>query len=276
MSELSKEDTLLEVNIEDIRVSPFQPRRVFFEEDLKELILSIKAVGLIHPPVVREIRNKDKVLYYELIAGERRWRALQLAGYKTIPVVLKPVLADDLAAEATLIENIQRVNLNPLEMAEAFKRLIVVFGLTQDKVAQKVGKKRSTVANYLRLFSLSEEIREKIHSGELSLGHAKVILSLEDEKLRQVLCQKIVSGQLAVREAEIEARRLVKAQAAPAKKRASFARLRLLRFLSKTIGRNLRLSCDCKTPRETYMRILFGRRRRRIKEFRKNFKCTFF
>ena len=103
-------------------------------------------------------------------------------------------------------------------MAEAFKRLIVVFGLTQDKVAQKVGKKRSTVANYLRLFSLSEEIREKIHSGELSLGHAKVILSLEDEKLRQVLCQKIVSGQLAVREAEIEARRLVKAQAAPAKK----------------------------------------------------------
>ena len=218
MSELSKEDTLLEVNIEDIRVSPFQPRRVFFEEDLKELILSIKAVGLIHPPVVREIRNKDKVLYYELIAGERRWRALQLAGYKTIPVVLKPALADDLAAEATLIENIQRVNLNPLEMAEAFKRLIVVFGLTQDKVAQKVGKKRSTVANYLRLFSLSEEIREKIHSGELSLGHAKVILSLEDEKLRQVLCQKIVSGQLAVREAEIEARRLVKAQAAPAKK----------------------------------------------------------
>ena len=202
MSELSKEDTLLEVNIEDIRVSPFQPRRVFFEEDLKELILSIKAVGLIHPPVVREIRNKDKVLYYELIAGERRWRALQLAGYKTIPVVLKPVLADDLAAEATLIENIQRVNLNPLEMAEAFKRLIVVFGLTQDKVAQKVGKKRSTVANYLRLFSLSEEIREKIHSGELSLGHAKVILSLEDEKLRQVLCQKIVSGQLAVREAD--------------------------------------------------------------------------
>lgn len=136
MSRLPSEDTLLEVNIEDIRVSPFQPRRTFLEEDLKELVLSIKAVGLIHPPVVREIRNGDKVLYYELIAGERRWRALQLAGYKTVPVVLKQVLADDMAAEATLIENIQRVNLNPLEMAEAFRRLIVVFGLTQDKVAK--------------------------------------------------------------------------------------------------------------------------------------------
>lgn len=140
MSRLPSEDTLLEVNIEDIRVSPFQPRRTFLEEDLKELVLSIKTVGLIHPPVVREIRNGDKVLYYELIAGERRWRALQLAGYKTVPVVLKQVLADDMAAEATLIENIQRVNLNPLEMAEAFRRLIVVFGLTQDKVAKKLGR----------------------------------------------------------------------------------------------------------------------------------------
>lgn len=190
MSRLPSEDTLLEVNIEDIRVSPFQPRRTFLEEDLKELVLSIKAVGLIHPPVVREIRNGDKVLYYELIAGERRWRALQLAGYKTVPVVLKQVLADDMAAEATLIENIQRVNLNPLEMAEAFRRLIVVFGLTQDKVAKKVGKKRSTVANYLRLFSLPQEVQEKMNSGEISLGHAKVILSLEDENLRQILSQK--------------------------------------------------------------------------------------
>ncbi|AAF38945.1 chromosome partitioning protein ParB [Chlamydia muridarum str. Nigg] len=221
MSKLPGEDTLLEVNIDDIRVSPFQPRRIFFEEDLKELILSIKAVGLIHPPVVREIRNGDKVLYYELIAGERRWRALQSAGYKTIPVVLKQVLADDLAAEATLIENIQRVNLNPLEMAEAFRRLIVVFGLTQDKVAKKVGKKRSTVANYLRLFSLSNEIQEKINSGELTLGHAKVILSLEDESLRQILSEKIISSKLAVREAEIEAKRLLKGKEDASKKEAS-------------------------------------------------------
>jgi ParB-like partition proteins len=221
VSKLPGEDTLLEVNIDDIRVSPFQPRRIFLEEDLKELILSIKAVGLIHPPVVREIRNGDKVLYYELIAGERRWRALQSAGYKTIPVVLKQVLADDLAAEATLIENIQRVNLNPLEMAEAFRRLIVVFGLTQDKVAKKVGKKRSTVANYLRLFSLSNEIQEKINSGELTLGHAKVILSLEDESLRQILSEKIISSKLAVREAEIEAKRLLKGKEDSSKKEAS-------------------------------------------------------
>ena len=218
MNRLPSEDTLLEVNIEDVRVSPFQPRRIFLEEDLKELILSIKAVGLIHPPVVREIRNGDKILYYELIAGERRWRALQLAGYKTIPVVVKPVLADDIAAEATLIENIQRVNLNPLEKAEAFKRLIVVFGLTQDKVAHKVGKKRSTLANYLRLFSLSKEIQEKISSGELTLGHAKVILSLEDDNLRKILSQKIISCKLAVREAEMEAKRLVEGKENTCKK----------------------------------------------------------
>ncbi|AAC68283.1 ParB/RepB/Spo0J family partition protein [Chlamydia trachomatis] len=221
MSRLPSEDTLLEVNIEDIRVSPFQPRRTFLEEDLKELVLSIKTVGLIHPPVVREIRNGDKVLYYELIAGERRWRALQLAGYKTVPVVLKQVLADDMAAEATLIENIQRVNLNPLEMAEAFRRLIVVFGLTQDKVAKKVGKKRSTVANYLRLFSLPQEVQEKMNSGEISLGHAKVILSLEDENLRQILSQKIISCKLAVREAEMEAKRLVKGKGASLKEDSS-------------------------------------------------------
>ncbi len=202
-------DSIIEVDIHSIKVSPFQPRRVFSEADLAELVASFQSVGLIHPPVVREIRSGDKVLYYELIAGERRWRALQLAGYTTIPVVLKQEFSDDVAAEATLIENIQRVNLNPLEMAEAFKKLITVFGLTQDKVALRVGKKRSTVANYLRLLSLSDSIRKSICDGDVSLGHAKVILSLEDVKLREILSEKIVSQKLAVREAELEAKKLL-------------------------------------------------------------------
>ncbi|ANH78489.1 Chromosome (plasmid) partitioning protein ParB [Candidatus Chlamydia sanziniae] len=195
--------------IGDIRVSPFQPRKRFSDEELYELIASIKSVGLIHPPVVREIRSGDRVLYYELIAGERRWRALLLAGYTTIPVVLKPVITDNVAAEATLIENIQRVNLNPIEMAEAFKKLIHVFGLTQDKVAYKVGKKRSTVANYLRLLTLSTTIQESICLGKITLGHAKVILMLEDPELREQLNEVIVSQHLAVRETEVFARKLL-------------------------------------------------------------------
>ncbi|BAE81720.1 chromosome partitioning protein [Chlamydia felis Fe/C-56] len=209
MSGVINKDTIIEVAIDSIRVSPFQPRRVFSDSELQELVSSLKSVGLIHPPVVREIRSGDKVLYYELIAGERRWRALQLAGYTIIPVVLKQVIADDIAAEATLVENIQRVNLSPMEMAEAFKKLINVFGLTQDKVALRVGKKRSTVANYLRLFSLSETIQKSLYSGEITLGHAKVILTLEDPKLREILAEKIISQHLAVREAEQEAKKLL-------------------------------------------------------------------
>ncbi|EPP36283.1 ParB/RepB/Spo0J family partition protein [Chlamydia avium] len=209
MSEVINKDTIIEVSIDDIRVSPFQPRRIFSEDELQELVLSLKAVGLIHPPVVRAIRNGDRVLYYELIAGERRWRALQLAGYTTIPVILKQVVADDIAAEATLIENIQRVNLNPMEMAEAFKKLITVFGLTQDKVASRVGKKRSTVANYLRLFSLSKTIQQSLHAGDITLGHAKVLLTIEDLQLRELLNMRIIKQRLAVREAEQEARKLL-------------------------------------------------------------------
>ncbi|SPN73804.1 Probable chromosome-partitioning protein parB,plasmid partitioning protein,ParB/RepB/Spo0J family partition protein,ParB-like nuclease domain [Chlamydia serpentis] len=208
MTDESNKDTIIEVAIDDIRVSPFQPRRMFSNEELQELVTSLKSVGLIHPPVVREIRNGSQVLYYELIAGERRWRAMQLAGYTTIPVILKHVITDGVAAEATLIENIQRVNLNPIEMAEAFKRLIHVFGLTQDKVAYKVGKKRSTVANYLRLLALSKTIQESLCHGQITLGHAKVILTLEDPILREKLNEIIVKKQLAVREAEIVARQL--------------------------------------------------------------------
>lgn len=208
MSEIKENDTIIEVDIHQIRVSPFQPRKVFTEEELEDLATSIRSVGLIHPPVVRAILSGKHILYYELIAGERRWRAMQHAGYQTMPVILKHSLSDDTAAEATLIENIQRVDLNPMEMAEAFKKLIDVFGLTQDKVAAKVGKKRSTVANYLRLLSLPDAIRAHIHTGKVTLGHAKVILSLEDPALRVALSNRIVERQLAVRETEREAKLL--------------------------------------------------------------------
>lgn len=132
-----------------------------------------------------------------------------MAGFTTIPVLVR-ASKDQVAAEATLIENLQRVNLNPMEMAEAFKKLIDVFGLTQDQVAKKVGKKRSTVANYLRLLTLGDCIKQYIREGSLSLGHAKVVLMLEDLPLRKELVQAIVKEGLAVREAEILAKKMLK------------------------------------------------------------------
>ena len=197
------EEILCEVNLSDIRVSPFQPRRHFSEEELDELAKSIKAVGLIHPPVVRKIMNRDKILYYELIAGERRWRAMQKLKMEKILVLVR-ISTDLEAAKATLIENLQRVDLDPLDTAHSFKRLIEVFNMTQEEVAEKVGKKRSTVANYLRLLQLPNEIQSSLSSKSLTMGHAKALLSLEDEKLQNQLHNLIVNNHLTVRQAEKE------------------------------------------------------------------------
>lgn len=202
------EETICEVDWSSIRVSPFQPRRTFSEEELDELAASIKAVGLIHPPVVRKIESGGKVLYYELIAGERRWRAAQRAGFQRLNVLVRN--SNDMhAAKATLIENLQRVNLDPIETAEALKKLIDVFQMTQEEVADKVGKKRSTVANYLRLLTLSDTIKSSVSSGQISMGHAKAILSLNSPELRTKLTDLIVEKQLNVRDAEKESRKLL-------------------------------------------------------------------
>lgn len=257
MNEVAGKDTIIEVDIQSIRVSPFQPRRIFSESDLQELVSSLKSVGLIHPPVVRAICAGDKVLYYELIAGERRWRALQLAGYTMIPVILKNVVTDDLAAEATLIENIQRVNLNPMEMAEAFKRLITVFGLTQDKVAHRVGKKRSTVANYLRLFSLSDSIQKALYSGEITLGHAKIILTLEDPQLREVLKEKIITHRLAVREAEEEAKRLGAEGKSAKERQPKKAPLKCYQELQERLGDALGYKVKIKSQGSRYQVVFY-------------------
>lgn len=201
------EETICEIDWDTIRVSPFQPRRTFSEEELNELADSIRTVGLIHPPVVRPIQAGAKVLYYELIAGERRWRAAQKAGLTKLKVLVRHS-TDEHAARSTLIENVQRVNLDPIELAQAFKKLIDVFRMTQEEVAEKVGKKRSTVANYLRLLALPENIKQSVSSGEISMGHAKAILSLEQPALRTALSERIVTQQLNVRDTEKECRKL--------------------------------------------------------------------
>lgn len=203
------EEIICEVDCQSVRVSPFQPRRTFSEDELEELAASIRAVGLIHPPVVRIIASGGKIHYYELIAGERRWRAAQKAGLSKIKVLVRNS-SDEHAAKSTLIENVQRVNLDPIEMADAFKKLIDVFRMTQEDVAEKVGKKRSTVANYLRLLTLSEKIKTSVSSGLITMGHAKAILSLENTELRTKLSNLIVEKQLTVRDAEKESRKLVR------------------------------------------------------------------
>ena len=195
---------VLELPINDIERSPYQPRRDFREEELKELAESLKNNGLVQPPTVRRLASGK----YELIAGERRLRAAQFAGWRKIRVTL--VEADDeTAAVMTATENIQRADLNPIEEAVSYKMLQDKFNLTQQEVAEKVGKGRATVANAVRLLELPDEVRELVSSRLLSSGHAKVLLSVDDEKERVLLARDCVNDQLTVRALEKKVARLL-------------------------------------------------------------------
>ena len=194
---------VLELKILDIERSPYQPRREFREEELRELADSLKNNGLVQPPTVRKIPGGK----YELIAGERRLRAAQMAGWSKIRVTL--VEADDqTAAVMTTTENLQREDLNPIEEAVSYKTLQEKFNLTQQEVAEKVGKGRATVANATRLLELPEEVKQLVSSSLLSVGHAKVLLSVDDEKERVLLARDCVNDQLTVRALEKKVARL--------------------------------------------------------------------
>ena len=193
----------LELKINDIERSPYQPRRDFREEELRELAESLKQSGLVQPPTVR----RNGAGKYELIAGERRLRAAQLAGWEKIRVTL--VEADDLTAAAmTTTENLQRENLNPIEEATSYRTLQDQFHLTQAEVAEKVGKSRAAVANSVRLLELPEEVRELVQNALVSVGHAKVLLSVEGDKDRILLARDCVNEQLTVRALEKRVSRL--------------------------------------------------------------------
>lgn len=196
-------EEIKEIPLELIVVNPYQPRRHFSQSELEELSQSIKAVGLIHPPVVRPREDGT----FEIISGERRFRASQLAGMKTMPVVVRNS-SHSLSAQAALIENIQRVDLNPIEVAKALRSLLEQFGLAQDELAARIGKKRSTVANYLRLLSLPKNIQDSVSSDTITMGHAKAILSVEGFEKQNFLHELIVRDDLNVREAEEAALRL--------------------------------------------------------------------
>ena len=167
------DDKLTTLDVAHIRPGRYQPRRVMDEAELTELAASIRAHGLIQPVVVRELGLSE----YELIAGERRWRACQLAGLAEIPAVIKAV-NDEAALAMGIIENIQRADLNPVEEAQGYKRLVDAFGLTHENLAQAVGKSRSAISNSLRLLSLPEQIQQHINQGLLEMGHARALITL--------------------------------------------------------------------------------------------------
>ncbi len=186
----------LMVDIDLLDPSPYQPRTRFTETALEELTNSIRSSGIIQPLVVRKIGAR-----FQLIAGERRWRAAQRAQLMRVPVVVREV-GDEQALELTLVENIQREDLNPIEQARAFQRLMDQFHLTQDEVATRTGKDRATVANSVRLLMLSEAFLDWIEQGKLTAGHGRALLAIEDPKLRLDLAQKAAQGKLTVRQVE--------------------------------------------------------------------------
>lgn len=203
-------DELKIIALEKITINPFQPRKAFVSEELEELSHSIKTVGLIHPPTVREIDENN----YELVSGERRVRASKLAGLLQIPVVIKRTTVKE-SAHAALIENIQRVDLNPLEIASALKRLLDDFKYSQEDLSHKVGKKRSTVANYLRLLGLPLVIQNSLKEEKITMGHAKAILSLESIDQQLVLHEWILRQALSVRASEEASRTLSEKKCRP-------------------------------------------------------------
>lgn len=191
-----KQDVIKKIDINDIEPNKKQPRKNFDEEELNDLSKSILEHGIIQPLVVREINGK-----YEIVAGERRYRAARLAGINEIPVIVKN-FSDQQTLEVALVENIQREDLNPMELACAYSLLMERFDLNQEEVADKVGKSRPSVANILRLLKLHPYVQEKLRENEITFGHARALLSVKESKVQKELTDMIVEKQLSVRDVE--------------------------------------------------------------------------
>lgn len=197
---------ILRIPVEMIEPNPFQPRMNFDEEALQELAESIKSLGLIQPITVRKVEG-DK---YQIISGERRFRASKIAGMDMIPAYIRDTNEQGML-EMAIVENIQRENLDPIEVAMSYQRLIDECNLTQEQMAQRVGKKRTSVTNYLRLLNLPAKIQHDLKVGLISVGHAKVILGIDDEEIQEQLCDLVIKNDLSVRQTEDKVHRIQKA-----------------------------------------------------------------
>ena len=196
IEEAKTNDQIVEINLSELRANPYQPRKNFDEEALNELASSIKEHGVFQPIIV-----KKSIKGYEIIAGERRVRASKLAGLTKIPAIIRN-LTDELMMEIALLENLQRENLNCIEEALAYKSMITTLGLTQESLATKVGKSRSHITNMLGLLRLPQSVQDMVSSGNLSMGHARVLSKIEDNDKIVELANKIVNEKLAVRDIE--------------------------------------------------------------------------
>ena len=192
----TKEGDIIDIPLDEIRSNPYQPRKEFDEQSLQEFADSIKEHGIIQPIIV-----KKSIKGYELIAGERRTRASKIAGKKTIPAIVRD-MTDEEMMEIALIENIQRENLNPIEEASAFQRIIETTKMTQEEVAKKFGKSRSYITNILGLLNLPTKVKNQVQEGKLSMGHARVLSKLSDNEQIEEISNKIISNGLSVRETE--------------------------------------------------------------------------
>jgi len=225
---------LQQCGIEEVQPNPFQPRKTFSDEQLQELVDSIREKGILQPLLVR--RKSDG---YELIAGERRWRAAQRAGLREIPILVRDV-SDSEMLELSLIENIQRENLNPIEEAEAYKRLMEQFHLTQEEISKKVGKDRTTIANMVRLLRLPPEIKLSLAEGKITMGHARAFLSLDGVDKQKLLWKRLLSGGLSVRQTESLVRRL-RTRGSPTPRRSNPEWSALIEELQRALGTKVRI-----------------------------------
>ena len=192
----AKKSDIVEIRLDEIRSNPYQPRKTFDEEKLKELAESIKEHGVVQPVIV-----KKSIKGYELVAGERRTKASKIAGKTTIPAIIRD-FNDEEMMQIALLENIQRENLNPIEEALAYENIIKSTGMTQEKIAQKFGKSRSYVTNMLGLLNLPEETKKLVEKGEISASHARVLSKMDDEKKINEIAKKVVNDKINVREIE--------------------------------------------------------------------------
>jgi len=191
-----KEERFAEVEIDEIKPNPFQPRMKFDDQSIEELAQSIRESGVVQPVIVTPEDD-----HYKIIVGERRWRAAQKAGLRKIPVLIRNVPREK-QLEISLIENIHREELNPLEIGQAYQRLMDEQGYTQQEVAEKVGKDRTSVTNYVRLLKLTQEIQDHVNGGEISMGHARALLALEEASAQLFACRQVVDKGLSVRNTE--------------------------------------------------------------------------
>lgn len=240
-------EEFLEVDIDLIDPSPVQPRTHFAEASLNELSRSIQENGIVQPLLVRRMGSR-----FELVAGERRWRAAQLAGLARVPAVARDI-PDDKLLELALIENIQREDLNPIEEANAYQKLLDTIGLTHDSLAERIGRDRSYITNYIRLLRLPEDLQRLVEEGRLSTGHARTLLGLNDVDLQRRVARKVIEKELSVRQTERAVRQILdgakagdregpKAKSNDANLRAAESKLR------RHFGTRVRIIQDHKGP----------------------------